>query len=815
LKSSMIEKSENGTVRVELYDLFLDVSFQNLTFDGKLLITIESREDVSLNSLGLHISNVSSNGRTCRFEQKDDSLVVRSGPFKGKLEIEYSGKIPDTLAGIYKAPYDGTYMITTDFEAANARRLLPCVDHPDYKAEFKLTVRIDKDLDAISNTPFEFVKIEDDKKIVSFQKTPRMSTYLLYLGIGKFDEIRSRLHNIDVIVAGTSGKARNGEFSLQFAEKSLEFYRSYFGTPYVLPKVHLIGVPEFAAGAMENWGAITFREAALYVDKNSSFATRKSVAQIISHELAHQWFGNLVTMKWWNDLWLNESFATLMGHKVVDAVFPEWNAWQDFLIDETSPAMSMDSLRNTHPIEANVKSPDDIQEIFDAITYGKGASILRMIEAYTGSDAFRKGVQNYLKRYRFSNAAGIDLWNSLDESSGRQVARIMTEWIGKPGHPVVTAVIDRGKLVLRQERFILSGEHEQTIWAIPIIMTVNGELKRLLLDKEEETIDTDHVESLQLNSDRAGFYRVHYKGLDELVWAAKLSPSDRWGIAFDAIAFLLAGRMTLADYLVLVKRYSNEQDYLPAREVSDQLAFLYSIVGSRIVEVSRDFHRSQLSALENKADDISFMMRGIISTRLAIIDEDYAAKLGSKFDKYETVEPDMKEAVAVGYARAFRDFESIARKYRQSISDEEKERLLVSMTTFKDPRLLSNLFELVKDGEVKKQDQLTLVSAMTRNPDAREMAWTWLKSNMAQLREVYEGTGDLSRLLQSCIPILGIGRVEEVERYFTEYSLPEAQKGIRAGLEKLRIYQRLVNSFPQETEGGTDRTDYDRAIVTK
>lgn len=787
------------TIHVERYDLFLDVSFRDLRFDGKLLTTLESNEDIVLDSVGLQISNVSGNGKIFRFEQKGENLAVKSGLFKGKLEIHYSGKIPDTLAGIYKAPYDSTYIITTDFEAANARRLLPCVDHPECKAEFKLTVRIDKDLDAISNTPVESVKMEDDKKVVSFQKTPRMSTYLLYLGIGKFEEIKERLGKIDVIVAGTPGKARNGEFALQVAKKSLEYYQSYFGTPYVLPKLHLIGVPEFAAGAMENWGAVTFREAALYVDKNSSFATRKGVAQIISHELAHQWFGNLVTMKWWNDLWLNESFATLMGNKVVDAVFPGWNAWQDFLIDETSPAMSMDSLRNTHPIEADVKSPDDIQQIFDAITYGKGASILRMIEAYTGLDEFRKGVQKYLERYRFSNAAGIDLWNSLDECSGRPVARIMTEWIGKPGHPVVTAIVDRGKIVLRQERFFLSGEQEKAIWPIPIIMKVNEQSKRLLLDKEEETINAENVKSLQLNSDRTGFYRVHYKGLDDLVWAAKPSAPDRWGIAFDAIAFLLAGRMSFADYLTLVKRYSNEQDYLPAREVSDQLAFLYSILGPRIVEVSRDFHRSQLAVLKKKVDDISSMMRGIISARLAIVDDDYAAKLGSRFDKYETVEPDMKEAVAVGYARACGNFEPIMKRYRESTSDEEKERLLVSMTTFKEPRLLSKLLEMAQGGEVKKQDQMTLISATTRNPYARDIAWMWIKSSMSHLRELYEGTGDISRLLQSCIPILGIGRIEEVERYFNENRVPEAQNGINAGLEKLKIYQRFVNSFLDET----------------
>jgi tricorn protease interacting factor F2/3 len=766
--------------------------------DGEVVATIESKEDPVLDSLGLRISSVVGDGRIFRFEQKDDKLVVKSGAFKGKLEVRYSGTIPDTLAGIYKAPYDSTYIITTDFEAANARRMLPCVDHPECKAEFKLTARIDKDLDAISNTPVESVKTEDGKKVVSFQKTPKMSTYLLYLGIGRFEEIKQRLGNIDVIVAGTPGKARNGEFALEVGKKALGFYQSYFGIPFVLPKVHLIGVPEFSAGAMENWGAVTFRETALYVDENSSFGAKKGVAGVVSHELAHQWFGNLVTMKWWNDLWLNESFATLMSYKVVDAIFPKWNTWQDFLIDETASAMNMDSLRNTHAIEADVKSPDDIQQMFDAITYGKGASILRMIEAYTGPDEFRKGVQNYLERYKFSNAAGIDLWNSLEECSGGQVARIMNEWVAKPGHPLVTATIDRRKIALRQERFLLSGEHERAIWPIPITMKVNGQFKRLLLDKEEETVNAENVNSLQLNVDRTGFYRVHYKGLDDLVWGAKLSASDRWGIVSDAMAFLLAGKMSLADYLMLVKKYLNEKDYLPAREVSDQLAFLYSIAGSRIIDLSRDFHRSHLVALENKVDETSSMLRGIIAVRLAMIDDDYAAKLGSKFDEYETVEPDMKEAVAIGYARAHGNFEAIAKKYRASTSDEEKARLLVSMAAFKEPRLLSQSFELTQSGEVKKQDQMTMIQAATGNPYARQTAWTWIRLNMPHLRQVYEGTGKLSLLLQFCIPIIGIGRVEEVERYFEMNRIPEAQNGINAGLEKLKIYQRFVNSLADE-----------------
>jgi tricorn protease interacting factor F2/3 len=294
----MSTTGEIQVMHVENYDLFIDLDFRKLRFEGRVVVELESEGDVVLDSVGLTISDLKANGKPAAFQLDPERLTAKTGHFGGKLEITYAGSIPDVLVGIYRAPYDSTYMITTQFEADHARQMLPCVDNPNYKAEFKLTLRIDADLDAISNMPIETITIEGPKKIVSFQKTPRMSTYLLYLGVGKFEEVKERLDNIDILVATSPGKARKGEFALLVARKSIEFYQSYFGIPYALPKVHLVSVPEFSAGAMENWGAITFRETALEIDKNSSIRTRKRVTEIVAHELAHQWFGNLVTMKW-------------------------------------------------------------------------------------------------------------------------------------------------------------------------------------------------------------------------------------------------------------------------------------------------------------------------------------------------------------------------------------------------------------------------------------------------------------------------------------------------------------------------------------
>jgi len=783
-------------MQVKSYDLFLDVDFQNLRFDGRVLIELESEGDVTLNSLDLAIRSIRAGGKALQFEQKGEDLLIKTGAFAGTLEIEYTGSIPDSLVGIYRAPYESTHMITTQFEAASARRMLPCVDHPAYKAEFKLTLRLGKELEAISNMPVESVKLEGDRKIVSFQKTPRMSTYLLYLGVGKFEEVQEKLGNIDVIVATKLGQAAKGNFALDAAKRAIELFEDYFGIPYLLPKVHLVAVPEFAAGAMENWGAITFREAALLVDEKSSVRTRRTVAEIVVHELAHMWFGNLVTMKWWNDLWLNESFATFMAYKTVDAMYPDWRSWEEFLKGETSGAMARDSLVSTHPVEVEVKSPDEIEQIFDEISYGKGACILRMIEAYMGADDFRNGVRDFLARYKFANAAGDDLWDSLEKVSGKRVRAIMREWVRKPGYPVIAADKVGGELRLRQERFLLSGASEKGVWPIPVTMRLDSQLRRMLLDKDEETIDIEGAESLKLNVDQTGFYRVHYRRLRNLVWRGELSQFDRWGMVFDALAFVVAGKMSFTAYLSLLRGYYREGDYLPAREVSDQLAFLCSLAQSRFSEVSREFHRSQLKILEEKTDESSAMLRGVVAGRLAMVDEEYAKRLGSEFKDYDEVDPNMKDAVATAYARGYSDFEGLVKRYRASQSDEDRVRLLSSMTSFKEASLVALALGLALSGEVKRQDVRSLIFGATMNPGARDVTWTWLKVNLGRLGKLYEGTGALSRVFQSAIPLLGIGRVKEVERFFDENRIPGTEKGIDSGLERLRIYDRFIKSLP-------------------
>jgi len=781
-----------ATLQIESYDLFLDVDFRNLRFDGKVKIKLESEADVKLNSVELEILEVDANGRPVKYNLEGEDFTIRTGKFAGELDIKYRGLISDKLVGLYKAAYDGGYVASTQFEAVSARRLLPCLDHPAYKAEFKLRVRTDSDTSVISNMPSNSVTVEGPRQTVEFPKTPRMSTYLLYLGIGKFEEVKENFNGVDYIVATVPGKSSGAKFPLDVAKDSVKFFESYFGSKYSMPKLHLIAVPEFAAGAMENWGAITFREIVLLVDKDSSVRIKKQVAEVIAHEISHQWFGDLVTMKWWDDLWLNESFATFMAYKATDSIFPRWAVWQDFVRGETAGALDRDSLVNTHPIEVKVNSPTEIEEIFDDISYGKGASIIRMLEAYAGEDHFMRGVRSYLAKYQFSNAAGIDLWNQIEQASKTKVKAIMNEWIRKPGYPVVNVKLDGKKLMIRQRRFLLNGSSEQSNWPVPITLKINGKEQKLLMERSEESIAVpEGVDSLKLNLQETGFYRVYYEGLYDRVWRSNMSPVDRYGIISDAHAFTIQGRMDFSQYLTLLERYMNEQEYLPAFEVSDQLSSLFAITG-RVEEISKKFHRTQLGILANRKDENSIVLRGSMSSRLALLDMEYAKELASKFSDYEKLEPDMKQAIVVAHARASGDFESLFKNYNNRPSEEEKSRFLVGLTSFSKPSLNARAMDLASSGEIKKQHVGTLLGSATRNPEARAITWNWIAKNFDWLRGIYEGTGVVSRYLTYMLPILGIDRTEELTTFFIQHKAPEITKGVEAGLEKLRINQAFL-----------------------
>ena len=534
------------------YSTVIEPSKDMSSYEGK--VTIKANVLKQTKSIILHSKNHNIKtaticmGTQCLLpkliiEEKSETIILENQKnIQGDIEIhiEFTGKITDDLAGIYRSTYEHKgrkeYLITTQCEAPYARRIFPCFDEPGKKATFDISVVIEKHLEAISNMSIKSEQIEKSKKTVQFKTTPKMSTYLFYLGIGDFEFAEDKYKDTIIRVVTTPGKTKNAKFALEHAKKYLEYFENYSEIHYPLEKLDLIAVPDFTVAGMENWGAITFRELILLIDEEKSSISRKRIAaEVISHELWHQWSGDLVTMEWWNDLWLNESFANYMAFKAVTHYNPEWKMWDDYLSGDLALGLFKDSLRNTHPIEVAVNSPEEIDELFDEISYQKGGSVLRMLDNYMGEESFRIGVSNYLKKYSYSNATASDLWNCLDEvSKNKKIKELMKIWISQPGYPLVSIEKVKTGIKMSQER--CNKSTDQT-WPIPISICTEEICHNILLEKKNEIypIKENYIKA---NHEQLGFYRTKYSkdllnNLGSMVKEKKLADQDRWGVHND------------------------------------------------------------------------------------------------------------------------------------------------------------------------------------------------------------------------------------------------------------------------------------------
>jgi aminopeptidase 2 len=516
------------------------------------------------------------------------------------LDIEYSGIINDKMAGYYRSSYVDkksgatTYMSATQFESTDARQALPCWDEPAVKATFDVTLVIPEGQVGLSNMDIISSETANGKTTIKFRRTPIMSTYLLAWVVGDLESIETtNKHGVTVRVFSTKGDIHQGKFALDVASRTLDFFTEYFDIEYPLPKMDMVAIPDFSAGAMENWGLVTYRTAYLLFDeKNSSLKTKQNVAYVVGHELAHQWFGNLVTMEWWSDLWLNEGFATWVGWLAADHLFPEWDIWTEFVVDDCQAGLRLDGLRSSHPIEVPVKNPAEISQIFDSISYSKGASVIRMLVTYLGEETFQKGLRKYLKKHQYQNAKTQDLWFSLSEASGQSVNDIMNAWTRIIGYPVVNVATEKtGSAVdvkLTQERFLNSGdiapEEDTTLWNIPLRVGTDkedlvalSEGNQLLKTKTGNVLLPSDISYFKLNMGQAGFYRVNYppewlEKLGNAVKENKIHASDRIGLVSDAFALSVAGKLSLTLVLSLLKNFKDESDYLVWGEISSQLS---------------------------------------------------------------------------------------------------------------------------------------------------------------------------------------------------------------------------------------------------
>lgn len=818
------------------YELEFEPDFKKFTFKGKEKVSIKiSRptNKITLHAAELEIEQctISYNGKKTRpkikLDKKTEELtLVFSQKISGKavLSIDFVGQLNDKLVGFYRSKYKykgkEKYLATTQFEAADARRAFPCWDEPEAKATFDVSLLVDSNHTAISNMPEISKKSKGQKTLYKFETTPIMSTYLLYLAVGEFEFISSKSGKTLIRVITTQGKKQQGKLSLEFTKQFLSYFEKYFKIAYPLPKLDMIAIPDFASGAMENWGAITFRETILLYDpKTSSTETKQHIAEVIAHEIAHQWFGNLVTMKWWNDLWLNESFATFMATKAVDALYPEWDFWDQFLISEMSGGLSLDSLKSSHPIDVPVKSPSDVRQIFDEISYNKGGCVLMMLENFIGDDNFRKGLHSYLKKHEYANATTEDLWNSLGSISRQPVRQMMNTWVRQVGYPVIEAKVKDSKLRLSQSRFLLEndGKTKQGNWIIPLsVRTGNKTVTKLM--KGPVTIPYK-ADWFKVNDGQKGFYRVKYDkdardALGVQIEEKTISNVDRWSIHHDLFALCISGQISFRDYLDFVRHYEDEEDYVVLSDIIASLNFFYIILSKEefwddIKTFNHDFLNKVFARLgwdQIKGEkSTTALLRGqVISSLGRLEDEEVVSEAKSRFDnllKTGQLNPDLRGPVysIIAWTGDSSTYQKMLGLYRKAPTQEEMVRLLSSLANFQDKKLLSKTLLFTLSKEVRTQNLFQPIARMVTNPQGKELVWPWIKQNWKGIVSRF-GVGNplLNRIIGSVSIEADLEKEKEIKKFFTRYQVPGTEMKLAQTLERIRIHARFSQNTRKE-----------------
>jgi len=790
------------------YDLRLDVDFAKARVNGKVGVTVKgAAKPFALDASQLSVNRVTVNGRPARFvfDEKRAKLKIPGVPARQSLvELEYSKQVSDdVIFGLYKSKYGKDYILATDLEPAEARTVFPCVDEPGYKAVFRLQVTTEDGLDVIGNTPW--IRKEGaggGRATFTFQETPRMSTYLLFFAIGRFEETKVTADGIDVLAATRPGQAQNCRVALEIAAESLSEYQRYFGIPYPLKKLHIVALPEYHTGAMENWGAISSRESYALITEHTSFTQKNRGAMSMVHEVAHQWFGDLVTMKWWDDLWLNESFATFMSYKMTGRLRPDWEMWGIFLRDEGFHALNLDALSTTHPVQGRVRNVAEAMHTFDAISYGKGACVLRMLEAYVGEEAFRKGVSDYLKRFSFSNASGKDLWDALGRASGLPVTKVAKEWLTKPGYPVVTVTARRGKIELSQSRFTLSGRKATGVWPIPISLRADGSERSAFLDSKNGNIEARAERELLLNLERTGFYATLYDGAGYGRLArnfSRIGPHDRAGIMYDLYLFLQAGLVKPELYASFVALCGANPDAMSTQIVTEQLMQLTAIADeSHIIKgVEPEFYPPLLDAFgqEPRPGEPPYVgaTREYLTSQYASVDESYARKMASLFEHFAALDSNLKAAAAIGYAitygaRAEKRLQEMAKTLQGEV---DRANIYEGLCAFKEPELVEHTLELCMSGQVSRSDSGYPLFLSAYNPYARVALWNWITKRYDAMRDMYAGSQQFYLYMGRAIPMCGVEREAEVRRFLSGKRFKEGGSSVTRILELLHINARL------------------------
>ncbi|MCI4372601.1 MAG: M1 family metallopeptidase [Thermoplasmata archaeon] len=804
-------------MQAQEYDLALDVDYPSGEFRGTVTVTASGMQGrLELDCEDLSVVEATLDAVPIRFELDParTKLILEAGKEGGRrLFLRYSGKASHTsLSGLYVSSSGERPVLTTMMEPISCRRVLPCLDTPDQKAVFRVRLTVDPGLTAISNAELERVEPAGGRATWVFAPSPPMATYLLYFGIGPF-ETEERLHRgVRIIAATLPGKVVRTRTLLELAGPLVHAFGDYYGQPYPLTKLHLVGVPDLWAGAMENWGAIAFPELGILVDDATSPGIRRWAMETLAHEIAHQWFGNLVTMQTFNDLWLNESFATFVAAKMEARLGMRTDAWNEFLI-RIRPAYFGDSLESTHPILLDIADPKSIADSTDEITYFKGASVVRMIDSYLGEEVFRSGVAAYLERFRFGNARRADLWASLAAVSGEPVSDVLPAWVERAGLPIVRIRTTARGLHLEQSRFLFSDSHRhEGPWPIPLTLVVGGETRRLVFRTDSLEVPFDRTDSVLVNPGRSAFLRVWYDAAlrRQIVRALPaMESADRWAVISDTWAFLYSGDAPLSDYLELVDLGRNFSDYASVLEVSYSLEGLRLCVGESpgFRSASLAFHRAQMSRLSLEArpgePDTDSVIREQVMDSLARLDDEFAASMAGRMAEIDSLPAAMRPAVAYSYARiaGAEAFPNLYARARSTADEDGAQTAAEALGGLPTRELLTRSLGAAMEPGIRASVAHRIIGSVAENPIGASLVWEWMKLNLRELEQRSSGGWALSRLLERALPVVGIGRREEVEAFFAAESFPEAANGIRKSLEILRITSRLSERFRTPPSG--------------